>query len=183
MIERLNGLGHHAVIGGNDENDNVCGARTASTHGGKRLVARSIDKGDLATLFDDLVGTDVLGDAAGFASDDVGLAKAVEQQGLAVVHVAHDGDDRRTGDFEVGIVGLVVEHLQQPSFLLLARIDEQQLAAHLKGEELHGVVGQALAGGDHFALEHEEANDVGGGAVELGTQLLGRRTALDDDLA
>ena len=43
----------------------------------------------------DLVGADVLGDAAGLAGDDVGLADRVEQRRLAVVDVAHDGDDRR----------------------------------------------------------------------------------------
>ena len=43
-----------------------------------------------------LVGADVLGDATGLAGDDVGLADLVEQQGLAVVDVAHDGDDRRS---------------------------------------------------------------------------------------
>jgi hypothetical protein len=43
----------------------------------------------------DLIGADVLGDAAGFARHDVGLADRVEQRGLAVVDVAHDGDDRR----------------------------------------------------------------------------------------
>ena len=45
----------------------------------------------------DLVGADVLGDAAGLAGDHVGVADAVEQLGLAVVDVAHDGDDRRAG--------------------------------------------------------------------------------------
>jgi hypothetical protein len=39
----------------------------------------------------------VLGDAAGLAGDDVGVADAVEQLGLAVVDVTHDGDDRGRG--------------------------------------------------------------------------------------
>ena len=43
----------------------------------------------------DLVGADVLGDAAGLALGDLGLAHRVEQRGLAVVDVAHDRDDRR----------------------------------------------------------------------------------------
>jgi hypothetical protein len=43
-----------------------------------------------------LIGADVLGDAAGLAGDHVGAADRVEQRGLAVVDVAHDGDDRRT---------------------------------------------------------------------------------------
>ena len=43
----------------------------------------------------------MLGDAAGLAGDDVGLADRVEQRGLAVVDVAHDGDDRRRAALSV----------------------------------------------------------------------------------
>ena len=43
----------------------------------------------------DRVGADVLGDAAGFARGDAGLADRVHQRGLAVVDVAHESDDRR----------------------------------------------------------------------------------------
>ena len=43
-----------------------------------------------------MIGADVLRDAARLAGDDVGLPDVVEQRGLAVVDVAHDGDDRRT---------------------------------------------------------------------------------------
>jgi hypothetical protein len=43
------------------------------------------------------VGADVLGDAAGLAGGDVGLADDIQQRGLAVVNVAHDGDDRGAG--------------------------------------------------------------------------------------
>ena len=42
----------------------------------------------------DLVGADVLGDAAGLAGRHRGLADGVEQRRLAVVDVAHDRDDR-----------------------------------------------------------------------------------------
>ena len=37
----------------------------------------------------------MLGDAAGFAAGDIGVAEGVEQRGLAVVDMAHDGHDRR----------------------------------------------------------------------------------------
>ena len=43
----------------------------------------------------DLIGADMLGDAAGLAGRHVGLAQRVEQRGLAVVDMAHHGDDRR----------------------------------------------------------------------------------------
>ena len=53
-----------------------------------------------------LVGADVLGNAAGFARRHVGFADGVEQRGLAVIDVAHDGDHGRAGNFElVGVFG------------------------------------------------------------------------------
>ena len=75
----------------------------------------------------DLVGTDVLGDATGLLGDDVGVAQRVEELGLAVVDVTHDGDDRRTDD-QVVLVALVlteleVERLEQLAVLVLGRDD------------------------------------------------------------
>jgi hypothetical protein len=65
----------------------------------------------------------VLGDATGLLVDDVGVAQRVEELGLAVVDVTHDGDDRRA-DGEVGLVALVlteleVERLEQLAVLVL----------------------------------------------------------------
>ena len=39
----------------------------------------------------------MLSNAAGFVAGDIGLTDGVEEARLAVVDVAHDGDDRRTG--------------------------------------------------------------------------------------
>jgi len=60
-------------------------------------VARGVDEGDRLAVVDDLVGADVLCDAAGLAGDDIGVADGVEQRGLAVVDMAHDGHDRGDG--------------------------------------------------------------------------------------
>ena len=137
-------------------------------------------------VLDDLVGADVLGDAACLAFHDVGAADAVEQQGLAVVDVAHDGDDGRTL-LEVGLV-LVLgpDHLEQELerlLLLGTGIDEPELGSDLVGEQLDHLVAQGLRGGDHLALGHQVPDDVGGRAVELGADLLRRRAPLEDDLA
>ena len=57
-------------------------------------MAWRIDEGHLRpTRRRHLVGADVLRDAAGFTRNHVGLANGVEQARLAVVDVAHDGDD------------------------------------------------------------------------------------------
>ena len=39
----------------------------------------------------------MLGDAAGFARDDLGIADRIQKRCLAVVDMAHDRDDRRAG--------------------------------------------------------------------------------------
>ena len=54
-----------------------------------------VDEGDELAVVLHLVGADVLRDAAGLAGRHGGVADGVEQARLAVVDVAHDGDDRR----------------------------------------------------------------------------------------
>ena len=89
VADRLDRLRHHAVVGRDHEDRDVGGLRAAGAHGGERLVTRRVDERDRPVVLDDLVRTDVLRDAAGLAGDDVGLADAVEQRGLAVVDVTH----------------------------------------------------------------------------------------------
>ena len=69
--------------------------RAAHPHRGERLVTGRVDERDRAVVVAHLVRTDVLRDAAGLAAHDVGVTDRVEQRGLAVVDVTHDGDDRR----------------------------------------------------------------------------------------
>ena len=96
VIDRLDGLRHDAVVGGHHQDDDVGNVGAAGAHGGEGGVAGRVDEGDLLAVALDLVGADVLGDAAGLAGDHIGLADGVEQRRLAVVDVAHDGDHRRT---------------------------------------------------------------------------------------
>ena len=96
VADRLDRLLHDAVIGGDHQHDDVGDVGAARPHRGEGLVARRVDEGDLlAALQRDPVGADMLGDAAGLAGRDIGLAQRVEQRGLAVVDMAHHRDDRR----------------------------------------------------------------------------------------
>ena len=96
VADRLDRLRHDLVVGRDDEDDDVGDLGAAGAHGGERLVARRVEEGDrLAARQRHVVRADVLRDAARLAGDDVGLPDVVEQRRLAVVDVAHDGDDRR----------------------------------------------------------------------------------------
>ena len=97
VVQGLQGLGLHAVVGGDHQDGDVGHLGAAGAHGREGLVARRVQEGDLAIVLFHLVGADVLGDAARLGGDDVGLADGVQQAGLAMVHVAKDGHHGRAG--------------------------------------------------------------------------------------
>ena len=135
VMDRFHRLRHDAVIGGDHQHDDVGDLGAARAHGGEGGVAGRVDEGDLgAGRRGHLIGADVLGDAAGFAGDDVGRADRVEQRGLAVVDVAHDGDHRRARLDLRRIVGDV-----EQAFLDVGFGDAAHGVAHFLGDELGGV--------------------------------------------
>ena len=185
VVDGLDRLGHHPVVGRHHQDHDVGHLGPPGPHGGERLVARGVDEGDRMAVPVDLIGPDVLGDPAGLAGHHVGRADPVEQQGLAVVDVAHDRDHRGAGP-EVGLVLLlvvVVEELgQELGFALLARVDQPDVGPELGGEEVDHVIGERLGGRDHLPLQQQEPDDVAGRPVELRAQVARGRAALHDDL-
>src|SRR5699024_4102778 len=108
-----------------------------------------------------LVGADVLGDATGLARTDLRLADRVQQAGLAVVDVAHDGDDRRARATVlvvlVGELGIEVDvELLEQLALLVLRGDDLDLVAELLAEQAEGDLVQRLGRGGHLAHGEED---------------------------
>ena len=91
VLDGFPGLGHDTVVRSHHQNHDIGGLGTTGTHGGERLVTGSIQEGHHAARRFNVVGADVLRDAAGFARCHLGATDVVEQRGLAMVHVAHDG--------------------------------------------------------------------------------------------
>ena len=98
VVDGLDGLGHDAVIGSNDQNRDIGHIRAAGTHGGKGFVARRIQEGNGAAVDIDLVSADGLGNAAGFACGNVSGTDAVQDGSFAVVNV---GDDSHVTKFVI----------------------------------------------------------------------------------
>ena len=157
VIDRFHRLRHHAVVGGDDQDRDVGRLRAAGAHGGEGLVARRVDEGDLLAVLLDLIGADMLGDAAGLGGDDIGLADGVEKRGLAVVDVAHDGDDRRTRLQRLLGIGLVEKPL-----LDVGRGDAADVVAHLLGHDLRRVGVEHVGDLHQLAVFHQQADHVDG---------------------
>src|SRR3954447_10403837 len=169
VVDRLLGLRLYAVVGGDHHDRDVPDLRAAGAHGGERLVAGGVEEGDRLVVVVHLVGADVLGDAAGLTRGDLGLADRVQQRGLAVVDVAHDGHDGRALD-EV-LVG-VLEGGLGLALGLVGGGDHLDLAVELGRDEAHRVVRERLGEGRHLAHHHQLLDDLGHGHVQVLGDLL-----------
>ena len=96
MIDCLDGLRHYAVVCRNHEDRDIRNLRAACAHRRERLMSRRIEEDDLLSFADDLIGTNVLCDAACLMRTDRGIADGIEQRRFAVIDVTHDRNDWRT---------------------------------------------------------------------------------------
>ena len=183
VVDRLLGLRHDAVVGGDDDDGDVGDLGAAGAHRREGGVAGGVEEGDRLLVVVDLVGADVLGDAARLAGGDLGLADRVEQRGLAVVDVAHDRHHRRRG--RKALLGVLeLRRLR----LLVGGGDDLDLAVVLVGDRLDRLVGEGLGERRHLPHRHqlldhlgaaqpEQLGDLAHGraGVDLGRLGLGRR--------
>ena len=79
VLDGLDGLRHGPFFGRDHDDHDVGHLGAARAHGGEGLVAGRIQEHDIAVRGVNAIGPDVLGDAAGLAARDVGLANGVEQ--------------------------------------------------------------------------------------------------------
>ena len=115
-------------------------------------MARGIQEGDHAFLVLHVVGADVLGDATGFTGRHLGLADIVQQRGLAVVDVAHDGHDRRARFFlDAGVIHQIRQIVFQRLFLTFHQLGGM---AHFLGEQYRRFLVDVLIHGGHFTHLH-----------------------------
>ena len=189
MVQRLDGLRLHAVVRRHHEDRDVGDLCATGTHGREGLVTGCIDEGDLAlgAISGDrghLVGADVLRDAAGLATNHVGLADGIQQAGLAVVDVTHDCDDRRT-DLEIVLAALVLAELEvvgleQLAVLVLRRYD-LDVVVQLGTEQAQRVVVDRLGRGDHLTETDQHLDQIGRHRVDLLGEVGQARAARQSD--
>ena len=120
----------------------------------------------------------MLGDAAGLARGDVGRTQRVEQRGLAVVHMAHDGDHRRAGhQLGLGVDGALQAHLHV-GFRHAARA-----VAEFLHHQFGGVGIQRLGDGRHDAEFHQRLDHLAGAGGHAVGEFLYRDGVRKNDVA
>ncbi len=158
MGNRLDRLGHHGIIGRNHQHHDVRHLRAPGAHRGESRVAGRIEEGQNRTIVGcHLIGTDMLGDAAGFARHHVRVTDGIQKRGLAMVDVAHDRYDRRAGLQVFGAVLDRVDHLFHVGIRHTHR-----LVAELLDHQFGGVGVDGLVHGDHQAHLHQRLDHIGG---------------------
>ena len=100
----LLGLGHNAIVGGNNKYHNIRYVGTTGAHLGKDGVAGSVNERKQAAVVVYGVCADVLSNATGLTGYHLSAANVVEQGCFAVVHVPHHSYDG--GAYLEGILGL-----------------------------------------------------------------------------
>ncbi len=183
MVDGFNSLGHHAVVGGNHQHSDIRRLGAAGAHGGECLVAGCIQEGDDAAVEVDGIRADMLRDAARLARGNVGLADIVQQRGLAVVNVTHNGDDRRTG-LQLIFSILCARFLSQR---ILCRAVELhfKLYAKLGADQRGGIEIQLTVDVGHDTQQEQLFEDFTGGLADalgqiLDRDVLGRHISLVD---
>ena len=125
----------------------------------------SVDEGDSATVAGNGVCAYVLGDTAGLALGYAALTESVKQGGLAVVNVAHYGNNGRTADqvlLGVGFLNALVENiLGSLGYIQL------QLDAVICGDKGAGIIIYLLINGCHYAQDKQLFDYLGGGFADL----------------
>ena len=155
--DRFLRLRHHAVVGRHHQDDDVGCLGATGTHCRKGFVTRGVEEGDHAAWRFDVVSADVLRNAARFARCHLGAADVVQQRGLAVVDVTHDGNHRcARGRLEVSVLTLV----GQQCFRIVFRRGKC-LVAHFFHENHRGFLVQHLVDGAHLAQLHQLLDDFG----------------------
>ena len=151
MFDGFARLRHHTVIRRYHQNHDIGRLRTTRPHGGKRLVARGIQKSDYTTLGRDVVSANMLGNAPCFAHRHFGTADVIQQRGFAMIHVAHYGHHRCTRQQ----FGSLCFHLFLGKGFRVVQRGLHRHVAHLFNHDHGCILIQRLVDGNHLSQLHQ----------------------------
>ena len=167
MVDRLDRLGHHAVIGGDHQDRDIRGVCSTHTHGGKGLMARGIQEGNLLSVHIHHIGSNVLGNTACLPVGHMGVADRIQQGCLTVIDMTHHTDYRRSR--HQALLGILILPKQFLNHIhLLFRLAD---AVVLQGNLLRLFVVDVVIYRYHDTLHKEFFDDIGSLHLQLVSQI------------
>ena len=95
VVNSFTRLGHDPVICCDHDYSNVRHLGATCAHGCECLVTRRIEERNFLPVYLNLVSANILSDAACFTRRHLCFTDGIEQRGLTMVNVTHNGDNRR----------------------------------------------------------------------------------------
>ena len=149
MVDSLDSLRHHIVVGSHNNDSHIGHLRTTGTHSGKRLVTRCIQERNLlAACESNVISTNMLGYTTRFTSNDIGITNIVEQRSFTMVNVSHDSNNRRTADQIFRFVFLFLNSLSHFGRNIFSS------EAELAGNQVNGFSIETLVDRHHLTELH-----------------------------
>ena len=146
------GLRHHTVVCSHDQNHNIGRFRAACPHRRKGFMTGRIKECNHAFRRFDVIGANVLRDAASLASSHFGSTNVVEQRGFAMINVTHNCHHRRARlrHARIGVHWLIDEE-----GFRVVELGRNRLMAHFFDHDHCSLLIKHLIDGDHLAHLHE----------------------------
>ena len=153
------GLRHDAVVAGDDQHGDIGDVGAAGAHFGERFVAGRVHKRNPPAVALDLVGANVLSNAAAFAAGDVDADDLIEQRRFAMIDVTEECHDRRAA-LKFFRIGLRLIEAGQDFVLKRHRVRDLDLDAQLDRQQL-GLFGvERRIDREHLPVRNEHLLDL-----------------------
>src|SRR5690625_4437123 len=167
VVDRLNGLRHHRVIGSDDQNDNVRSLGTPASRDGKSVVTEGIQEGELAASIRFYqIGTYMESDPSRLTSCNAGFTNVVKQRRFTMVNMHQHSNDRCAWLQIFRQILLLFDLLDQ-----LFSINKVDITSILIGNQFNGRSIESLVDRDHHTDTHTGCNHIGGFDTEKFSQI------------
>ena len=131
MVNRLNGLRHNTVVSSNNQNSNIRRLGAAHTHSSKCLMSRCIQECNLLSPYIYSISTDVLGNTARLSGGYITLSDCIQKRGFTVVNMAHNADNRRSGNHILLVFLILLQKLGNYVYLFFLLAENLILHSNL----------------------------------------------------
>ena len=149
VSDGLKCLRHDAVVSGYHQDDDIGYLGAAGAHQCEGFMARCVQKHHGTPSDLDPVGSDMLGNPAGFPLGDVRFPDGIQKRSLPVIHVAHHRDNR-SARFEVFRLFGLLNYLLD---LFLVGYDFDFGAAGTRNFGGQGILQSLIDGGEYSTVQ------------------------------